>query len=93
MFYSPHSLWCALSLAYFGAEGDTLLAMEEAMGLTNLTKVDVMRAFRFIHFWQDIRKMDDKKSDQNTLRVANRCVGRGGGCEVSGSARTGMGPS
>ena len=72
MFYSPHSLWCALSLAYFGAEGDTLLEMEEAMGLQNLTKVDVMRAFRFIHFWQDIRKMEDKQTNKNTLRVANR---------------------
>lgn len=72
LFYSPHSLWSALSLAYFGAEGDTLLAMEEAMGLTNLTKVDVMRAFRFIHFWQDLRKMEDGGSSQNTLRIANR---------------------
>ena len=66
-------MWSALSLAYFGAEGDTLLAMEEAMGLTNLTKVDVMRAFRFIPFWQNLRKMENEENSKNTLRVANRC--------------------
>ncbi|XP_037088946.1 serpin B4-like [Pollicipes pollicipes] len=71
LFYSPHSLWCALSLAYFGAEGDTQTQMEEVMGLTQLTKVDVLRAFRFIHFWEDVRKMDDTVG-KNTLRVANR---------------------
>ena len=76
LFFSPHSVWCAVSLAYFGAEGSTLLAMQEAMGLTNLTKVDVMRAFRFIHFWQDIRKMEDGQTSKNTLRVANRCAVR-----------------
>jgi len=73
LFYSPFSLWSALSLAYFGAEGDTKKDLEAAMELTNLTKVDTLRAFRFIQFWDDVRKADPAApASKNTLRVANR---------------------
>lgn len=75
LFFSPHSLWSALSLAYFGAEGETRTAMEEAMGLANLTKAEVMAAFRAVTDkdkpaagWQP----GDPSKSLNTLRVANR---------------------
>ncbi|KAF0289019.1 Serine protease inhibitor 88Ea [Amphibalanus amphitrite] len=73
LFFSPYSIWSALTLAFFGAEGDTHSEMAQAMGLTGLNKVDVMRAFRFILFWQNV-ELSDKIDDagKNELRVANR---------------------
>ena len=75
LFFSPHSLWSALTLAYFGAEGETQSGMEEAMGVANLTKAEVMAAFRNITDkdipeagWQSAEPVESN----NTLRVANR---------------------
>ncbi|XP_043206651.1 serpin B4-like [Amphibalanus amphitrite] len=75
LFFSPHSLWSALTLAYIGAEGVTKEAMAEAMGVTNITKAEVVAAFRDItdkdrpaEGWQP----GDPEERPNTLRVANR---------------------
>ena len=72
LFFSPHSIWSALTLAFFGAEGDTHIEMAQAMGLAALNKVDVMRAFRFILFWQNFEHSEESASSSNELRVANR---------------------
>lgn len=46
-FFSPHSTYHALLLAYFGAEGDTMKSLEKALGLDRLFgKSDVVRAYK-----------------------------------------------
>ena len=72
LFFSPHSIWSALVLAFFGAEGDTHAEMAQAMGMSTLNKVEVMRAFRFILFWQNFEGLVDSAGSSNELRVANR---------------------
>ena len=72
LFFSPHSVWSALTLAFFGAEGDTLTEMAQAMGLSALNKIEVMRAFRFLLFWQNFERLEETTSASNELRVANR---------------------
>lgn len=48
VFFSPHSLHQALSLAYFGARGTTEQALKAALHIpSELSKVDVQRYYAF----------------------------------------------
>ncbi|XP_076282859.1 serine protease inhibitor 88Ea [Lasioglossum baleicum] len=48
IFYSPHSLYEALSLAYFGSRGTTEQSLRKALHIPdNLSKVDVQRYYAF----------------------------------------------
>lgn len=48
IFYSPHSLHQALTLAYFGARGTTEDSLKKALHLPNdLSKVDVQRYYAY----------------------------------------------
>lgn len=48
IFYSPHSIHQALTLAYFGSRGTTDEALRKALHIPNdLSKVDVQRYYAF----------------------------------------------
>lgn len=47
-FFSPYSIWSALSLAYFGAQGDTEQQLRKALGVKD--KVDTLKKWRQLNF-------------------------------------------
>jgi len=56
IFFSPHSVHQALSLAYFGARGTTEEALKRALRIPNeLSKVDVQRYYAFERSLSEMR--------------------------------------
>lgn len=48
IFFSPHSLYEALSVAYFGSRGETERALKKALHVPDdFTKIDVQRFYTF----------------------------------------------
>ncbi|XP_063853791.1 serine protease inhibitor 88Ea-like [Scylla paramamosain] len=66
-FFSPYSVWSALSLAYFGSAGDT----EEQLGtvLGEKDKISALKSWKTVEF---LYKMRQENQSSYTLRVANR---------------------
>lgn len=47
-FYSPHSIYHALLLSYFGGAGETEKQLQEVLGLDGIkSKDDILRLYRF----------------------------------------------
>lgn len=56
IFFSPHSIHQALSLAYFGARGTTEEALKRALRIPNeLSKVDVQRYYAYERSLDEMR--------------------------------------
>ncbi|KAJ8686770.1 hypothetical protein QAD02_022564 [Eretmocerus hayati] len=71
IFFSPHSLYEALGLAYFGSRGDTEASLKQALRVPNeLSKVDVQRVYAFEKSVANERKINASSSYDYT--VANR---------------------
>lgn len=72
IFYSPHSLHQALTLAYFGARGTTEESLRKALHIpSDLSKVDVQRYYAF----EKIENQDNAQSNGSAdydYRSANR---------------------
>lgn len=66
-FFSPYSIWSALTLSYFGSKGNTELQLRKALGVTD--KVDTLKQWRALEFMYKMRQMN--KSDYS-FSVANR---------------------
>ncbi|XP_045109915.1 serine protease inhibitor 88Ea-like [Portunus trituberculatus] len=66
-FFSPYSVWSALSLAYFGSAGET--EDQIAMVLREEDKVSALKSWKTVEF---LYKMRQENQTNYTLRVANR---------------------
>lgn len=66
-FFSPYSVWNALSLAYFGAEGDTLLQLQKVLG--HADKVSAMKKWKHLQYMYDMRQMNNT---DYTFNLANK---------------------
>ncbi|XP_011700301.1 PREDICTED: serpin B3-like isoform X2 [Wasmannia auropunctata] len=74
VFFSPHSIHEALSLAYFGARGTTEESLKQALHIPNeLTKVDVQRYYALERSLSQLRvQMGGSAEDSYDFRIANR---------------------
>lgn len=71
LFFSPHSIHQALTLAYFGARGTTEGALKQALRIPQqLSKVDVQRYYAFEKSLNQLRSQNG--SADYEYRVANR---------------------
>jgi len=66
-FFSPYSVWNALTLAYFGSGGQTEAELEEVLRLEG--KVATLKMWRTLEFLYNVRQAN--KSDY-TFNLANR---------------------
>lgn len=66
-FFSPYSVWNALTLAYFGSGGNTEAELESVLRVTD--KVSTLKNWRTLEFLYDMRQRN--KSDY-TFNLANR---------------------
>ncbi|XP_029166492.1 serine protease inhibitor 88Ea-like [Nylanderia fulva] len=72
VFFSPHSIHQALSLAYFGARGTTEEALKRALRIPDqLSKIDVQRYYAFERSLNQMRAQINGSTDYE-YRVANR---------------------
>ncbi|KAG7161244.1 Serine protease inhibitor 88Ea-like 1, partial [Homarus americanus] len=70
-FFSPYSVWNALTLAYFGSGGETQTQLETALRVTD--KVSTLRNWRALEFLYHMRQANN--SDY-TFNLANRVLTR-----------------
>lgn len=47
-FFSPYSIWSALTLTYFGSKGETEHQLQGALGVTN--KIETLKQWRSLEF-------------------------------------------
>ncbi|KAG0729486.1 Serine protease inhibitor 88Ea [Chionoecetes opilio] len=66
-FFSPYSVWSALSLAYFGAGGNTADQIADVLRVTD--KVAALKSWRTVEF---LYKMRQANQTSYTFNVANR---------------------
>ncbi|XP_069179921.1 serine protease inhibitor 88Ea [Procambarus clarkii] len=66
-FFSPYSVWNALTLAYFGSGGETQLQLEEALRVTD--KVTTLKNWRALEF---LYRMRQANNSDYTFNLANR---------------------
>ncbi|KAK3863545.1 hypothetical protein Pcinc_030695 [Petrolisthes cinctipes] len=66
-FFSPYSIWSALTLAYFGSGGNTQTELEDVLRLEG--KVATLKLWRTLEFLYQVRQ--NNRSDY-TFNVANR---------------------
>ncbi|XP_050709978.1 leukocyte elastase inhibitor B-like isoform X2 [Eriocheir sinensis] len=66
-FFSPYSVWSALSLAYFGSKGQTEEELAAALGVTD--KVTALKSWRALEFLYAMRQAN---KSSYTFNVANR---------------------
>ncbi|XP_037790831.1 serine protease inhibitor 88Ea-like [Penaeus monodon] len=66
-FFSPYSVWNALTLAYFGSSGNTQAELERVLRVED--KVTTLKNWRTLEFLYDMRQTNN--SDY-TFKVANR---------------------
>ncbi|KAF2363965.1 Serpin domain [Trinorchestia longiramus] len=66
-FFSPYSIWSALSLAYFGSRGETEKQLRDALGAKD--KVDTLRKWRELEF---LYKMRSINKTEYIFNLANR---------------------
>nr|WGL47439.1 serpin [Macrobrachium nipponense] len=66
-FFSPYSIWTALTLAYFGSAGNTQRQLEAALNVSD--KLSALRLWRSL---EDLYKKRQQKSQEYTFRVASR---------------------
>ncbi|XP_050703281.1 serine protease inhibitor 88Ea-like [Eriocheir sinensis] len=66
-FFSPYSVWSALSLAYFGSMGQTEQELASVLGLTD--KVTALKSWRALEFLYAMRQAN---KSSYTFSVANR---------------------
>lgn len=66
-FYSPYSIWNALTLAYFGAKGNTEKELRKALGVQD--KIATLKKWRANEFMYKMRQLNNTKF---TFRIANR---------------------
>jgi len=65
IFFSPHSIHQALSLAYFGARGTTEESLKRALHIPNeLSKVDVQRSYAIE---KSLNEMRSQVSDSGAI--------------------------
>jgi len=66
LFFSPYSIWSALSLAYFGSEGETKAQLQRTLGVTNKMQT--------LSDWRKREQLYSKREKQNEyiFRLANR---------------------
>ncbi|XP_011154835.1 serine protease inhibitor 88Ea [Harpegnathos saltator] len=73
IFFSPHSLHQAISLAYFGARGSTEASLKHALRISDeLSKVDVQRYYAFENSLNEMSDTQLNTSGNYEYRVANR---------------------
>ncbi|XP_076752180.1 serine protease inhibitor 88Ea isoform X2 [Xylocopa sonorina] len=73
IFYSPHSLQQALTLAYMGARGSTEQSLKKALHIPNdLSKVDIQRYYAFENSMKQHIDGQDNASDKYEYKSANR---------------------
>ncbi|XP_012537205.3 serine protease inhibitor 88Ea [Monomorium pharaonis] len=73
IFFSPHSIHQALSLAYFGARGTTEEALKRALHIPNdLSKVDVQRYYAIEKSLNQMRSQINGSASSYDYKVANR---------------------
>ncbi|XP_053978733.1 serine protease inhibitor 88Ea-like isoform X1 [Hylaeus volcanicus] len=69
IFFSPHSIYQALSLAYFGARGTTEEALRKALNIPHdLSKVDVQR---YYSFEKSLRQLSSQKNETPDYELAS----------------------
>jgi len=65
IFFSPHSIHQALSLAYFGARGTTEESLKQALHIPNeLSKIDVQRYYAIE---RSLNQMHSQVSDSGVI--------------------------
>lgn len=73
LFFSPHSLHQALTLAYFGARGTTEESLKQALHIPNdLSKVDVQHFYAFENALKEERYAEGNATGNYEYRTANR---------------------
>ncbi|XP_071649029.1 serine protease inhibitor 88Ea isoform X1 [Temnothorax longispinosus] len=73
IFFSPHSIHQALSLAYFGARGTTEESLKQALHIPNeLSKVDVQRYYAIERSLNQMRSQMNGSADSYDYKIANR---------------------
>lgn len=73
IFFSPHSIHQALSLAYFGARSTTEEALKQALRIPNeFSKVDVQRYYGFERSLNEMRSQTNGSAQSYEYKVANR---------------------
>lgn len=73
IFFSPHSLHQALTLAYFGAGGRTEQSLKTALHIpSHVTKLEVQRFYGFENLIQDEREAQGNATGNYEYRSANR---------------------
>ena len=72
IFFSPHSIHMALSLAYFGARGTTEDSLKRALQIPNeLSKIEVQR---FYAIEKSLNQMRSQVSDSSPVRLRNYVI-------------------
>ncbi|XP_066587366.1 serine protease inhibitor 88Ea-like isoform X2 [Prorops nasuta] len=73
IFFSPHSLHQALTLAYFGARGTTEASLKSALRIPdNLSKIDVQRLYAFEQSIRQQRDSQENATSDYVYRSANK---------------------
>ncbi|KAL0113662.1 hypothetical protein PUN28_012655 [Cardiocondyla obscurior] len=73
IFFSPHSIHHALTLAYFGARGTTEDSLKQALRIPNeLSKVDVQRNFAIERSLNEMRSQINGSANSYDYQVANK---------------------
>ena len=74
IFFSPHSIHQALSLAYFGARGTTEDSLKRALQIPNeLSKIEVQR---FYAIDKSVNQMRSQVSDSGTIAQLRNLLDR-----------------
>ncbi|MCL4139700.1 UNVERIFIED_CONTAM: hypothetical protein GTU68_013279 [Idotea baltica] len=56
-FFSPYSIWNALTLAYFGSEGHTMMQLQKVLRTTD--KVTAMRQWKQLQYMYEMRQINN----------------------------------
>ncbi|KAH0945647.1 hypothetical protein HN011_006236 [Eciton burchellii] len=73
IFFSPHSLHHALTLAYFGARGTTAESFKKALRIPDqLSKVDMQRYYAFERSLNEMRSETNGSAESYEYKIANR---------------------
>lgn len=73
VFYSPHSLYEALSLAFYGSRGTTEKSLKKALHIPdNLSKLDVQRYNLMVASEDDVAQTDYEYSSANRLWISDK---------------------
>lgn len=81
LFFSPHSIHHALSLAYFGARGTTEASLKQALRIPDqLSKVDVQHYYSFERSLNQVRsEVSDSGISLSDCVIARRAIYFAGG--------------